>query len=37
MLLDVDKLGRCWIAHCVEEFGNLEHFLPALFHAAQYA
>jgi hypothetical protein len=33
-VLDLDKLGRSWVRHCVEEFGNLENFLPGLFHAA---
>ncbi|KAK9845435.1 hypothetical protein WJX81_006370 [Elliptochloris bilobata] len=37
MLMDVEKVGRRWMAHCVEEFGNFEHFLPKLFYAAQRA
>ena len=37
MLLDVEKVATRWIAHCVEEFGTLEQFMPALFHAAQRA
>ena len=24
--------ARAWLLHNVEEVGNLEHFLPALFH-----
>jgi len=28
-----DEMGHAWLTHNVEEVGNLEHFLPALFAA----
>jgi hypothetical protein len=28
-----DEMGRAWIRHNVEEVGNLQYFLPALFEA----
>jgi hypothetical protein len=28
-----DEMGHAWLTHNVEEVGNLEHFLPALFEA----
>ncbi len=26
-----DKAARIWMLHCLEEFSNLQHFLPALY------
>lgn len=29
-----DDMGRAWLKHNVEEVGNFEHFLPALYAEA---